>query len=256
MVNDPEEHMEQPVAIVTGAGNGLGRAAAIRFAKGGYRVGILDVEGDAAEDTVNVIRQEDGTAIDVLVDVTDETQIQDGLSEVFNAYGRFDVLVNNAAIINRGTLETLTLRGFEEQIAVNLTGYFAVAKEVVSRMIAARSGQIINVASVTGLFGASDRVGYVASKGGVIAMSLASAIDLAPYGIRVNIVCPGLLNTRLGFATLQAEQPEKAKDLLETIPLGRAAEPEEIAEIIYFLSLPAASYMTGSVIKVDGGWSL
>lgn len=247
---------DKKVAIVTGAGNGLGAATAKRLAQGGFTVVGIDIDHQAAEAVAGEINSAGGRAEGRSLDVTDEDTVATVVDGLVAKHGRVDVLVNNAAIIHRGTLMTLGVDEFRHQVDVNLAGYFVMARAVIGSMVGAKSGLILNVASVTGLKGAEDRVGYVSSKGGVIAMTLSSAIDLAPHGVRVNVVCPGLLNTRLGYAKLAEENPQAAEELLDTIPLHRAAEPEEVADILHFLTTPSASYMTGSVIAVDGGWSL
>lgn len=240
-----------PTVIVTGGGQGVGRATCVRFAQAGFDVAVFEVEPEAGATTAVACADAGGRGTFYPTDVGDAASVERSVAAVVAASGGVDALVNNAAIIHRGTLEALTEEAWDEQVRVNQKGVFLVSKEVTAHMRAARRGAVVNVASVTGTFGGRNMVGYVATKSAIIGMTQSAALDLAPFGIRVNAICPGTVATRLTAAALS--DPERRAHVLAKIPLGRPADPAEIAEVAFFLASPAASYMTGSIVTVDGG---
>lgn len=237
--------------VVTGGAHGIGRAACERFAREGFHVAILDIDQEVGVDVAREINDEGGSATFWHTDIGDPENVKTTVAGIMEDRGNIEALVSNAAIINRGTLETLTLEEWDEQVRVNLTGSFLISREVAHHMMKAKSGAIVHVSSITGTHGGDNRVGYIATKGGVLAMSMSIALDLAPHGIRVNAVAPGTVATRLTKPALS--DPERAPKILAGIPIGRAAEPEDIADVIYFLCTDDARYMVGSVVTVDGG---
>ncbi len=237
--------------IVTGGSHGIGRATCVRFAREGYHVAVMDIEEDAGQDVVREIEEAGGSADFWQTDVGNAESVRDAVEGILGRWGSIEALVSNAAIINRGGLETLTLEEWDEQVRVNLTGSFLVSREVAAHMIEAHKGAIVHVSSITGTHGGANGAGYVATKGGILAMSMSIALDLAPHGVRVNAVAPGTVSTRLTREKLS--DPARASQIAAGIPLGRAAEPEDIADVIHFLCTDDARYMTGSVVTVDGG---
>jgi 3-oxoacyl-[acyl-carrier protein] reductase len=256
-----EIHLEfkDKVAIVTGAARGIGAATAFAFAKRGATAVIVDINGDGAKEAAVDIKAKGFNAVSYTVDVSDNKAVDEMVEDVFKKFGRIDILVNNAyisggyAIVTETTQET-----WDKVIAVNLTGYFNCARAVAAKMIQAKSGKIINISSGAGTDGSlSSGVQYPASKAGIIGLTLGLAGDLAPYGINVNCITPGLIRT--WEPEEMAKQAtgwtlEKVEKYIEVeVPLKRVGEPEDIAETVVFLASKGASYIVGEVINVDGG---
>ena len=247
------------VAIVTGAARGIGEATAWAFAKRGATTGIVDINGEGAKKVADDIKAKGFNAVAYTVDVSDHKSVDEMVEDVYKKFGRIDILVNNAyisggyAIVTETTQET-----WDKVLAVNLTGYFNCARAVAKKMIPAKYGKIVNISSGAGTDGSlSSGVQYPASKAGIIGLTLGLAGDLAPYGINVNCITPGLIRT--WKPEEMAEQAtgwtlEKVKRYIEVeVPLKRVGEPEDIAETVVFLSSKGASYIVGEVINVDGG---
>ena len=242
--------LDGKTALVTGASRGIGRAIALRLAAEGARVAI-NYAGNvkAAEEVKAAIEAAGGTAILCRADVADSAAVEAMVADVAKAFGAIDILVNNAGI----TRDTLLMRMKDEDFAkvldTNLKGVFYCTKAVAKLMMKKRAGRIVNMASVVGLVGNAGQTNYAAAKAGVIGFSKSAAKELASRGITVNAVAPGFIGT-----DMTADLPESVKEkALSDIPLGRAGQPEDVANAVLFLASEQASYITGQVVHVDGG---
>lgn len=237
-------------ALVTGASRGIGRAIAVKLASEGAKV-ALNYAGNAAaaEEVKKEIEAAGGQAITVQADVSDPTSVEAMIQTVVDAFGQIDILVNNAGITRDGLLLRMKDEDFDAVINTNLKGIFYTTKLVSKLMMKKRFGRIVNMASVVGLTGNAGQTNYAAAKAGVIGFSKSAAKELAARGIMVNMVAPGFIET-----DMTAVIPEKAKEaMMGGIPLGRAGKPEDVANAVLFLVSDQAAYITGQVLKVDGG---
>jgi 3-oxoacyl-[acyl-carrier protein] reductase len=238
------------VVLVTGGGRGIGRAISAAFAQEGAAVAIAFREhGHEAQAVVDALRRGGRRAIAVQADVSRAADVRAMIDQVIDEWDRLDVLVNNAGILRRTPLAELTLREWDEVLATNLTGVMLCAQAAASAL-RERGGVVINVASIRGLIGGTS-LAYAASKGGVVTLTKTLARNLAPE-VRVNAVAPAFVDTELNVH-LTVEQRER---IAEQIPLGRFAEPEEIARVVVFLASPRAAYITGQTLVVDGGFTM
>jgi NAD(P)-dependent dehydrogenase (short-subunit alcohol dehydrogenase family) len=240
------------VALVTGAGRGIGQVVALGLAKAGATIAIFSRTG--AADTVEMIRALGGTAYDLKVDVTREDQVDAGVAEVLRLTGSVDILFNNAGVcLHKDTLEA-TIDEWREVIDINLTGEYIMARAVARAMVERGvKGCIINMASMSGSVANIPQwqASYNASKAGVIHLTRSLALEWAPYGIRVNSLSPGYINTPMSVDT-----PQELKDAwLPLIPQHRFGEPEELMPAILYLTSPMAGYTTGTDLIVDGGYT-
>ncbi len=250
--------LENKVVIVTGAASGLGRAGALRFAKEGARVAAWDVNEDKAKDLTAEIEKAGGQGMFQLVDVSRDDSVTGAVDAIVSKWGGVDVLINNAGVVRDSQLvkykdgkvvSQMTDEAFDRVIDVNLRGVFRCTRTVVPHMIKAGGGAIVSTSSVVGLYGNFGQTNYVATKAGVIGMTKTWARELGRYKIRVNAVAPGFIGTEI----LQAMPPKVLENMVAHTPLGRIGDPNDIAEAYVWLASDAASYVTGTVLSVDGG---
>ncbi|HEC22776.1 MAG TPA: 3-oxoacyl-[acyl-carrier-protein] reductase [Chloroflexi bacterium] len=241
--------LKDKVAIITGAGQGIGRAAALRFAEEGAKVAVADIQQGQAEAVAGEIVALGGEAIPIFVDVADRPSVDAMVQRVLDEWGQIDILINNAGILRDARLVKMTEADFDAVISVNLKGVFNCTQAVAPHMIERGTGRIINTSSVVGLYGNFGQTNYVAAKAGVIGMTKVWARELGRKGITVNAVAPGFIATEMIRSI-----PEKiAQAMIEKIPLGRMGQPEDIANAYLWLASDEASYVNGAVISVDGG---
>ena len=241
--------LKDKVAIITGSARGIGQATAVKFAAEGARVVVCDLDRKAVDEVVAQITASGGQAVGFTLNVTDKASIAAMVKGVTDKYGRVDVLVNNAGIVDDAMLRKMTDDQFERVIDINLKGTYNCARAVVDIMIAQGAGVILNASSVVGIYGNFGQTNYAASKFGVIGMAKTWARELGRKGIRANAVCPGFVET-----TIIKSIPAKVMQaLIDRVPLGRLARPEEIANTYAFLASDEASYINGAVIAVSGG---
>ena len=240
------------VAIITGAGRGIGYATAMKFGREGATVITCDINADQAQQAAHDVAEAGGEAMGFQIDVRDPDSLTTMVRQVVARYGRIDCLVNNAGIVQDSTLKNMTEEQFDSVIEINLKGVYNCTKAVVDVMLKQSSGVILNASSIVGLYGNFGQTNYAASKFGVIGMVKTWARELGRKGIRANAVCPGFVST-----PILGKIPEKVlKALEERVPLGRLAYPEEIANTFAFLASDEASYINGAVIEVSGGLTL
>jgi NAD(P)-dependent dehydrogenase (short-subunit alcohol dehydrogenase family) len=246
------------VAVVTGAANGIGRATALGFANYGAKVVLVDRDGPGANAAAGAIKQQGGEAISVQADVTKTADVAAYVKAAIDAYGRIDCFHNNAGIEGHVTpIHEYDEGMFDQLMNVNVKGVYLGLKHIVPVMIKQRSGAIVNTASIAGLMGSPNMAPYVASKHAVIGFTKAVSGEVAGYGIRVNAVCPGPVETRMIQSVTDQVSPGHAAEVAAryktAIPLGRFATPEEIANTVHFLCSDLASGITGAQYTVDGG---
>jgi NAD(P)-dependent dehydrogenase (short-subunit alcohol dehydrogenase family) len=248
---------DNKVALITGASRGIGKAAAQAFAREGARTALISLEAEEGEALAQELRQGGAAALHLVVDVAEAKQVRQAVERVTEAWGRLDVLVNNAGIYLQGNVEATEEADWQRIVAVNLTGPFLCTKYAVPAMRAAGGGAVVNVASEAGLVGIKGQVAYNVSKAGLIGLTRSCAVDLAVLGIRVNCICPGTTDTPLvQEAVHRSADPAAARRALEQVrPLDRLGRPEEIAAGILFLASEEAGYATGAVLSIDGGYT-
>jgi NAD(P)-dependent dehydrogenase (short-subunit alcohol dehydrogenase family) len=231
-------------AVITGAGAGIGRAIAQRFAAAGYRVGALDAHAESARETASALAGASALA----ADVTDEAQVEAAL----DAFGTPDVWVNNAGIVRFGPLAELALADFRAVVDVNLVGSFVAARAAAKRMIAREAGgAIVNVTSMNGVVAGPNAGAYGATKAALALLTQQMAIEWGRFGIRVNAVAPGLVDAGMGAPILADPEVRRARE--SKVPLGRVGSADDIARVVLFLASEDAAYVTGQNVLVDGG---
>ena len=240
------------VSIITGGASGIGKATVLKFAQEGAIVAVCDLNQETIDATVNEVKAAGGEAVGYIVNVTNKSQINDMVADVKARFGRIDVLVNNAGIVQDAQLTKMTDEQFDLVIDINLRGVYNCAKDVVDTMVAQGGGVILNASSVVGVYGNFGQTNYAATKFGVIGFVKTWAKELGKKGIRANAVCPGFVATPI----LKA-MPEKVIQAMEDkVPMKRMAQPEEIANLYAFLASDEASYINGAAIEITGGLTL
>jgi 3-oxoacyl-[acyl-carrier protein] reductase len=238
------------VALVTGSARGIGRSIAEAFSAEGAIVVVNDVGNDAgARETLAAITGSGGNGTVEMFDVSDAAQVDAGVKNILAAHGRIDILVNNAGITRDNLLLRMSEEEFDAVLRVNLKGTYLLTKTVTRHMMKQRSGKVVNISSVVGMMGNAGQSNYAAAKAGIIGFTKASARELAPRNITVNAIAPGFIRTAMTAGLPEAVQ----KSFLAQIPLGRFAEPQEVAALALFLASDASSYITGQVIGINGG---
>ena len=244
------ESLKGRVAVVTGGSRGIGRAIALRLAESGADVALIYAGNQAAADeTAQQVRELGVRAMAVQCDVSDAQQAAAAIKQVRAELGPIDILVNNAGITRDGISLRMKPGDFRRVIDVNLTGAFLMAQAAMSDFVRRRSGRIINISSASGLMGNAGQANYSAAKAGMIGLTKTLARELAGRGVTVNAVAPGFVKTEMTAAMNEAALSEG----LKSVPMGRMAEPEEIAEAVAFLASDRAAYITGTVLSVNGG---
>ena len=241
------------VALVTGAAQGIGRCIAQTLAARGYALALNDIR--APTDTLRSLHSAGCEAIELVGDISDERLVEAHVGQIVSRWGRLDVLVNNAGVSCIRRAQDTSAEQFRRVLEINLLGAFIAARAAGNAMLAQRSGSIVNIASIAGLVGISDRVAYNASKHGLIGMTRTLAAEWGGHGVRCNAVCPGWVKTEMDVAD-QAGGSYTDADITDRVPMGRFASAEDIASAVGFLADPAASgFINGQAIAVDGGWT-
>jgi 3-oxoacyl-[acyl-carrier protein] reductase len=237
------------VALVTGASRGLGKAIALALAAEGAAIAAVARSEEALKETLEAIRALGGVAEPYALDVSDDVAVEATMEKIIARFQHVDVLVNNAGVTRDGLLMRMKTEDWDAVIDTNLKGAFHLTKPVGRLMVKQRAGRIINISSVIGLMGNAGQANYAASKAGLIGFSKSVAREFASRGITCNVVCPGFIETDM----TRSLSEELRKKLLERIPLQRLGQPEDVAGVVAFLCSPAASYITGQILTVDGG---
>jgi len=252
------QRFQGKVVLITGAGVGIGRAAAVRFAKEGAKVAVNSLTPAHGAETLRLLQEVGGEGIYVQGDVSEDVDARRMVAETVKIFGRIDVLVNNAGIVLPGRIDNTSEEDWDRTMAVNLKGPFLVSKYAVAEMRKAGGGVIVNNSSVLAIKGVKDRAAYTASKGGLWALTKAMAADYLADKIRVNCVCPGTTATPSLERRIQAlPNPERARaDFIARQPMGRLGTDEEIAAAILFAASDEAAFLNGATISIDGGMTI
>jgi NAD(P)-dependent dehydrogenase (short-subunit alcohol dehydrogenase family) len=247
--------LKDRIAIVTGAGSGIGRAGACLLARHGAAVVIADLDGDRAGETAALIEREGGTARAVAADVTDDARLGDLVAGTIDAFGRLDILHSHAGIQVEGTLEQVDPAGMDASWDLNVRAHFMLARLAMPHMRAQGGGSIIITASNSGVLYDREMIAYATTKHAVVAMTRQIALDYARHNVRVNALCPGWVDTPFNEPFMRQMGGREALEryVRERIPMGRWARPEEIAEAVLFLASDRSSFMTGQALVIDGG---
>ena len=242
--------LDKKVSIITGGIQGIGKAIALKFAQEGSNIAIFDVQ---EKDSVKKEIEEKGVKVKLWkVDIRDFNLVEKCVEEVNDEFGGIDILVNNAGITRDNLLIRMKEKEWDDVIDINLKGAFNCSKSVAKFMMKKREGCIVNISSIIGIVGNIGQANYSASKGGLISLTKTLARELSRRNIRVNAVAPGFIKSPM----TDKLSPESREEMLKAIPLKRVGLPEEVANVVFFLSSPLSSYITGEVIKIDGGMAM
>ena len=246
--------VKDKVALITGAGSGIGRATALLFASEGARVVIADYNVDGGERTMRAIKETGGDAIFLAADVSNPNEVEALVDKTVEAYGRLDCAFNNAGIEGQfSPTPECTIENWQRVIAINLSGVFYCMKYEIPQMLKTGGGTIVNTSSIAGLAGIANTSAYTAAKHGVAGLTKAAALEFASKGIRVNAVCPGFIRTPMVERVMDRGSFDE-KAVIQTHPINRLGRPEEIAEAVLWLSSDASSFVTGLPMPVDGAY--
>ncbi len=245
--------LNNQTALVTGGSRGIGRAIALAMAEEGANVAILYAGNEtAAAQTVQEAEAFGVKALSYRCDVSSEQAVKETVDQVLKDFGRVDILVNNAGIVRDGFLLSMKEEAFDDVINTNLKGAFHLIRQLYSHMMRRKSGRIINISSIVGLNGNAAQANYAAAKAGIIGLTKSTAKELAARGVTCNAIAPGFIHSDMTDA-----MPEKARDAISSqIPMKRVGQPQDVAALAVFLAGPGASYITGEVIRVDGGLAM
>jgi 3-oxoacyl-[acyl-carrier protein] reductase len=243
------KQLENQIAVVTGAGRGIGRAIALKFATAGADIVAVDLKTDFVQETVEEVRKLGRKAWAVAANVSEAASVEAAVEQILKEAGRVDILVNNAGITKDGLLMRMSEADWDAVLDINLKGTFLFTKAFSRAFVKQRSGRIVNIASVIGLIGNAGQCNYAASKAGVIGFTKSVARELASRGVTANAIAPGFIETKM----TEALGPEARAALLKQIPLASLGQPGDVAEAALFFASPAARYITGQVLAVDGG---
>ncbi len=245
--------LQNKVAIITGAGSGIGRAIALAFADQGAKTVIADLSEQGGKQTVDQITKNNGEAVFVKTDVSKSADIKNMLKTCLDKFGKIDILVNNAGIVKFSKLHEVSEQDWDAVLDVNLKGIFLSSKAVIPEMLKQGKGKIVNIASIAGLVGFEEVGPYCASKGGMIALSREMALEYAPKKININCIAPGIIKTAMTKDML--DDPETKKGLEAATLYPRLGEPEDIAQAAVYLASEESDFVNGEVLVVDGGWT-
>jgi 3-oxoacyl-[acyl-carrier protein] reductase len=242
--------LKNRVAIITGGAKGIGKAIALTLVREGARVALVDIDREGLEALKHEIEKNGGEGFALPCDISKSRDVSEMVNQAFRRFGRIDILINNAGIIRRGTIETMTEEDWDRVIEVNLKGTFNCCRAVVAIMKQQGYGKIVNISSIAGKMGdITSAPGYGSSKAAMDALTKTLARQLACYGINVNAVSPHAIETEMSAQWSE----ERRKEIIGSIPLGRLGKPEDVAEAVLFLASDSASFITGEILDVNGG---